>query len=93
MVTNQGGFMQKNQSACEVQDIPSFIQDVLIKYGEKEHIGESEYLRVFSDDVLKKLKEKFGLSVLGQIVEHSNAYLVHSNDGKTIITMGKYLSQ
>lgn len=93
MVTNQGGFMQKNQPAYEVQDIPSFIQDVLIKYGEKEHIGESEYLRVFSDDVLKTLKEKFGLSVLGQIVEHSNAYLVHSNDGKTIITMGKYLSQ
>ena len=93
MVTNQGGFMQKNQLAYEVQDIPTFIQDVLIKYGEKEHIGESEYLRVFSDDVLKKLKEKFGLSVLGQIVEHSNAYLVHSNDGKTIITMGKYLSQ
>ena len=93
MVTNQGGFMQKNQPAYEVQDIPSFIQDVLIKYGEKEHIGESEYLRVFSDDVLKTLKEKFGLSVLGQIVEHSNAYLVHSNDGKTIITMGKYLNQ
>ena len=93
MVTNQGGFMQKNQPAYEVQDIPTFIQDVLIKYGEKEHIGESEYLRVFSDDVLKKLKEKFGLSVLGQIVEHSNAYLVHSNDGKTIITMGKYLSK
>ena len=93
MITNQGGFMQKNQPAYEVQDIPSFIQDVLIKYGEKEHIGESEYLRVFSDDVLKTLKEKFGLSVLGQIVEHSNAYLVHSNDGKTIITMGKYLSQ
>ena len=93
MVTNQGGFMQKNQPAYEVQDIPTFIQDVLIKYGEKEHIGESEYLRVFSDDVLKTLKEKFGLSVLGQIVEHSNAYLVHSNDGKTIITMGKYLSQ
>ena len=93
MVTNQGGFMQKNQPAYQVQDIPSFIQDVLIKYGEKEHIGESEYLRVFSEDVLKKLKEKFGLSVLGQIVEHSNAFLVHSNDGKTIITMGKYLSQ
>jgi hypothetical protein len=93
MVTNQGGFMQKNQPAYEVQDIPTFIQDVLIKYGEKEHIGESEYLRVFSEDVLKKLKEKFGLSVLGQIVEHSNAYLVHSNDGKTIITMGKYLNQ
>ena len=93
MVTNQGGFMQKNQSAYEVQDIPNFIQDLLMKYGEKEHIGESEYLRIFSEDVLKKLKEKFGLSVLGQIVEHSNAYLVHSNDGKTIITMGKYLSQ
>ena len=84
--------MQKNQPAYEVQDIPSFIQDVLMKYGEKEHIGEREYLRVFSDDVLKKLKEKFGLSVLGQIIEHSNAYLVHSNDGKTIITMGKYLN-
>ena len=85
--------MQKNQPTYEVQDIPSFIQDVLMKYGEKEHIGESEYLRIFSEDVLKNLKEKFGLSVLGQIIEHSNAYLVHSNDGKTIITMGKYLSQ
>ena len=85
--------MQKNQPAYEVQDIPSFIQEVLMKYGEKENIGESEYLRVFSNDVLKKLKEKFGLNVLGQIVEHSNAYLVHSNDGKTIITMGKYLNQ
>lgn len=93
MITNQGGFMKKHQPAYEVQDIPSFIQDVLMKYGEKEHIGEREYLRVFSDDVLKKLKEKFGLSVLGQIIEYSNAYLVHSNDGKTIITMGKYLNQ
>ena len=27
-------------------------------YGEKEHIGESEYLRIFSNDVLKKLKNK-----------------------------------
>ena len=51
--------MQKNQPAYMVQDIPSFIQEVLMKYGEKEHIGESEYLRVFSNDVLKKLKEKF----------------------------------
>ena len=84
--------MQKNQPAYEVQDIPSFIQDVLMKYGEKEHIGESEYLRIFSEDVLKNLKKKFGLSVLGQIIEHSNSYLVHSNDGKTIITMGKYLN-
>ena len=84
--------MQKNQPAYEVQDIPNFIQDVLMKYGEKEHIGESEYLRIFSEDVLKNLKKKFGLSVLGQIIEHSNAYLVHSNDGKTIITMGKYLN-
>ena len=50
--------MQKNQPAYMVQDIPSFIQEVLMKYGEKEHIGESEYLRVFSNDVLKKLKEK-----------------------------------
>ena len=33
--------MQKNQPAYEVQDIPSFIQEVLMKYGEKEHIGES----------------------------------------------------
>ena len=85
--------MKKQQPAYEVQDIPSFIQDVLMKYGEKEHIGEREYLRIFSDDVLKKLKEKFGLSVLGQIIEYSNAYLVHSSDGKTIITMGKYLNQ
>ena len=63
MITNQGGFMKKQQPAYEVQDIPSFIQDVLMKYGEKEHIGEREYLRIFSDDVLKKLKEKFGRSV------------------------------
>ena len=89
----QNTFMQKNQLAYEVQDIPNFIQYVLMKYGEKEHIGESEYLRIFSENVLKKLKEKFGLNVLSQIVEHSNAYLVHSNDGKTIITMGKYLNQ
>ena len=47
----------------------------------------------FVNSTPKKLKEKFGLSILGQIVEHSNAYLVHSNDGKTIITMGKYLNQ
>ncbi len=85
--------MKKNQPAYEVQDIPTFIQEVLMTYGEKEHIGESEYLRIFSNDVLKKLKNKFGLSVLGQIIEHSNSYLVHSNDGKTIITMGKYLNQ
>ena len=85
--------MKKNQPAYEVQDIPTFIQEVLMTYGEKEHIGESEYIRIFSNDVLKKLKKKFGLSVLGQIIEYSNSYLVHSNDGKTIITMGKYLNQ
>lgn len=85
--------MKKNQPAYQVQDIPNFIQEVLLKYGEKEHIGESEYLRVFSDDVLRKLKDKFGVRVLGQVVEHANSYLVHSNDGRTIITMGKYLNQ
>ncbi|MDB3981792.1 hypothetical protein N9410_00865 [Methylophilaceae bacterium] len=85
--------MKKNQPAYQVQDIPTFIQEVLLKYGEKEHIGESEFLRVFSEDVLKKLKDKFGIRVLGQVVEHANCYLVHSNDGKTIITMGKYLNQ
>ena len=85
--------MKKSLPAYEVQDIPTFIQEVLMKYGEKEHIGQSEYLRVFSQDVLNKLKEQFGIRVLGQMVEHSNSYLVHSNDGKTIITMGKYINQ
>ena len=60
-----------------------------MKYSEKEHIGQSEYLRVFSQDVLSKLKEQFGVQVLGQVVEHANSYLVHSHDGKTIITTGK----
>ena len=75
--------MKKSLPSYEVQDIPTFIQEVLMKYGEKEHIGQSEYLRVFSQDVLNKLKEQFGIRVLGQVVEHSNSYLVHSNDGKT----------
>jgi len=48
---------------------------------------------VFSQDVLNKLKEQFGIRVLGQVVEHANSYLVHSHDGKTIITMGKYINQ
>ena len=48
--------MKKSLPAYEVQDIPTFIQEVLMKYGEKEHIGQSEYLRVFSQDVLHKSK-------------------------------------
>ncbi len=83
--------MKTHQPAYQIQDLPKLIQDILMQYGEKEHIGDSEYLRVFSDGVLKKLKNKFGLNDLSQIIEHSNCYLVHSYDGKTIITMGKYL--
>ena len=85
--------MKNHYPTFEVQDIPTFIQEVLMKYGEKEHIGHSEYLRVFSKDVLNKLKKQFGVRVLGQVVEHANSYLVHSHDGKTIITMGKYINQ
>ncbi len=55
--------MKKNQPAYEVQDIPTLIQEVLMTYGEKEHIGESEYLRIFSNDVLKKLKKTPALEI------------------------------
>jgi len=82
--------MHNHNQSYQVQDIPTFIQEVLKKHGEKRPIGQSEFLRCFSQDVLIKLKAEYGLSVLSHINEHTNAYLIHSYDGQTIITMGKY---
>ena len=83
--------MQTNQLLYEVQDLPLFIQELLIKYGVRESIDQNATLRKFNVVTLKELNEEFGLGILQKIEGHFNSYLIHSKDEKTVITMGKYL--
>ena len=52
--------MPNNALSYQVQDVPPFIQEILMKYGEKTPIGSEEFIRSFNEVVLKKLSdEKF----------------------------------
>ena len=85
--------MPNNDLSYQVQDVPPFIQDILMKYGEKTPIGSEEFIRSFSKNVLQKVSDKHGFNVASKIKDHANSYIVHSNDGKVIITMGIYLDR
>jgi|TARA_B110000444_G_C18540268_1_gene455366 hypothetical protein len=78
----------------QVQDIPKFVQKILLRYGEKKSMGfdDNEYLRFFSNDVIDVLRKKDELGLWENIEDYIDCYLIHSEDGKTIITMGKYLN-
>ena len=84
--------MPNNNLSYQVQDVPPFIQDILMKYGEKTPIGSEEFIRSFSKNVLQKVTDEHGFNVVSKIKNHANSYIVHSNDGKVIITMGIYLN-
>ena len=84
--------MSNNDLSYQVQDVPTFIQDILMKYGEKTPIGSEEFIRSFSRNVLQKVSDDHGFNVVSKIKDHANSYIVHSSDGKVIITMGIYLS-
>ena len=78
----------------QVQDIPKFVQKILLRYGEKKPMGfdDNEFLRFFSNDVIDVLRKKDELGLWENIEDYIDCYLIHSEDGKTIITMGKYLN-
>ena len=78
----------------QVQDVPIFVQKILLRYGEKKPMGfeENEYLRFFSAEVIGILRGKDELGLWENIQDYIDCYLIHSEDGKTIITMGKYLN-
>ena len=84
--------MSNTNYSYRVQDVPHFIQDILMKYGEKKPIGSEEFIRSFSQKVFKKIFDKYGFNIMCKIKDHRNSYIVHSNDGKVIITMGIYLN-
>ena len=85
--------MPNNGLSYQVQDVPPFIQDILMKYGEKTPIGNEEFICSFSEVVLKKVSDEHGFNVVSKIKDYANSYIVHSNDGKVIITMGIYLDR
>ena len=84
--------MTKTDSICYTQDLPKVIQNVLFEHGEKKPIGQSQWLRTFSLSVFKKLNRQFNQDQVRLLIEFSNAYIVHSNDDQTVITMGKYVN-
>mgnify|MGYP006082792977 FL=1 len=85
--------MPNNDLSYQVQDVPPFIQEILMKYGEKTPIGSEEFIRSFNEVVLKKVSDEHGFNVVSKIKDYANSYIVHSNDGKVIITMGIYLDR
>ena len=78
----------------QVQDVPKFVQKILLRFGEKKPMGfeEDEYLRFFSKKVIEVLRSKDELGLWENIQDYTDCYLIHSGDGRTIITMGKYLN-
>ena len=85
--------MPNNGLSYQVQDVPPFIQDILMKYGEKTPIGNEEFICSFSEVVLKKVSDEHGFNVVSKIKDYANSYIVHSSDGRVIITMGIYLDR
>jgi len=86
------GEQMKKELACQVQDIPEIIQNALIKYGARKKINHRGYLRYFKLLTIKELKDDLKQDEFLFLIDHSNSYLIQSHDGKTIITMGKYLN-
>ncbi len=86
------GEMMKKELACQVQDIPEIIQHALLRYGARKKINHRGYLRYFKLRTIQELKDHLKQEELLYLIDHSNSYLIQSRDGRTIITMGKYLN-
>ena len=72
-------------------NIPKNILELLMVYGERYHLGEDEYLRTFNVDVIEKLRNMLEESILADFEENLNAFLIHSNDPKKILSTGYLL--
>jgi len=58
----------------QVQDVPKFVQKILLRFGEKKPMGfeEDEYLRFFSKEVIEVLRSKDELGLWENIQDYTD---------------------
>ncbi len=81
--------MEQDRKKFNTGEIPLQIQNILLKYGEKQKIGISEYLRTFNQFSLRSITEHMDETSLSEIKYYLGCYLIHSENKKVIITSGQ----
>jgi hypothetical protein len=81
--------MGQDRKKFNTGEIPLKIQNILLKYGEKQKIGLGEYLRTFNESSLKNITEIIDERSISDIKYHFDCYLIHSENKKVIITSGQ----
>jgi hypothetical protein len=81
--------MGQDRKKFNTGEIPLKIQNILLKYGEKQKIGLSEYLRTFNESSLRNITEIIDERTISDIKYHFDCYLIHSENKKVIITSGQ----
>ena len=80
--------MEQDRKKFNTGEIPLQIQNILLKYGEKQKIGISEYLRTFNQCSLRSITEHMDETSPSEIKRYLSCYLIHSKNKKVIITSG-----
>ena len=81
--------MKRDRKKFNTGEIPLKIQNILLKFGEKQKIGISEYLRTFNQSSLKNITNNMDDDTVSEIKYHQDCYLIHSENKKVIITSGQ----
>ena len=81
--------MERDRKKFNTGEIPLKIQNILLKFGEKQKIGISEYLRTFNQSSLKNITHNMDDVTVSEIKYHQDCYLIHSENKKVIITSGQ----
>ena len=81
--------MEQDRKKFNTGEIPLQIQNILLKYGEKQKIGISEYLRTFNQCSIRSITENMDETSLSEIKYYLGCYLIHSENKKVIITSGQ----
>ena len=63
--------MPNNDLSYQVQDVPPFIQEILMKYGEKTPIGSEEFIRSFNEVVLKNGFQNLPSDVISEVIDNN----------------------
>ncbi len=71
------------------RNIPKYIQELLINYGQYKYTGEKGKIYYFNKVSLRKIIKDLGKNIQKDIDQYLNAYLVRSSDDQVLITVGR----
>ncbi|MBK7929807.1 MAG: hypothetical protein IPJ98_20720 [Bryobacterales bacterium] len=75
-------------SRCQQRSIPPVVLEWLDEFGERQHDGHGAVRIFFSHQSVRRMEQRLGGQIVGQVSKYLSAYCVLSNDGGEIITAG-----